>query len=145
MKGRCRINLFFGFKLFFFKTRKMQEEGTLNRQLLETIFHTWKKKIQEYVREIEQHNRYRPVYSNILPDTILDDRSWLINLYDACLQQDAHIRADIEAKLYGCTLLEIMSNTAPETGRLKEVNSIERRNIPLRPDAPYSFEENRAP
>ena len=153
----------------------MQEEGTFNRQLLESIFHTSKKTIQEYVREIERHNRYRSVRSNMMPGTILDDRSRLIDLYDACLQQDAHIRAVIEtlesqilgdrymlarlndkgkyvkdveesrkiqgsqfdkiirgvieAKLYGYTLLEIMPDTASETGRLKEVNSIERRNV----------------
>ena len=127
------------------------------------------------MREIERHNRYRSVRSNMLLGTILDDRARLIDLYDACLQQDAHIRAVIEtlesqilgdrymlarlndkgkyvkdvkesqkiqgsqfdkiirgiieAKLYGYTLLEIMPDTDPETGRLKEVNSIERRNV----------------
>lgn len=74
----------------------MQEEGTFNRELLESIFHTSKKTIQEYVREIERHNRYRSVRSNMLLGTILDDRARLIDLYDACLQQDAHIRAVIE-------------------------------------------------
>ena len=153
----------------------MQEEGTFNRELLESIFHTSKKTIQEYVREIERHNRYRSVRSNMLLGTILDDRARLIDLYDACLQQDAHIRAVIEtlesqilgdrymlarlndkgkyvkdvkesqkiqgsqfdkiirgiieAKLYGYTLLEIMPDIDPDTGRLKEVNSIERRNV----------------
>lgn len=149
----------------------MQEEGSFNHQLLESIFHTSKKTIQEYVREIERHNRYRSVRSNML----LDDRARLIDLYDACLQQDAHIRAVIEtlesqilgdrymlarlndkgkyvkdvkesqkiqgsqfdkvirgvieAKLYGYTLLEIMPDIDPDTGKLKEVNSIERRNV----------------
>ena len=153
----------------------MQEEGTFNHELLESIFHTSKKTIQEYVREIERHNRYRSVRSNMLLGTILDDRARLIDLYDACLQQDAHIRAVIEtlesqilgdrymlarlndkgkyvkdvkesqkiqgsqfdkiirgiieAKLYGYTLLEIMPDIDPDTGRLKEVNSIERRNV----------------
>ena len=74
----------------------MQEEGTFNRELLESIFHTSKKTIQEYVREIERHTRYRSVRSNMLLGTILDDRARLIDLYDACLQQDAHIRAVIE-------------------------------------------------
>ena len=153
----------------------MQEEGSFNHELLESIFHTSKKTIQEYVREIERHNRYRSVRSNMLLGSILDDRARLIDLYDACLQQDAHIRAVIEtlesqilgdrymlarlndkgkyvkdvkesqkiqgsqfdkiirgiieAKLYGYTLLEIMPDTDPKTGRLKEVNSIERRNV----------------
>lgn len=169
-------NPFFRVRTILFETRKkMQEEGTFNRQLLESIFHTSKKTIQEYVREIERHNRYRSVRSNMLLGTVLDDRSRLIDLYDACLQQDAHIRAVIEtlesqilgdrymlarqndkgkyvkdvkesqkiqgsqfdkiirgvieAKLYGYTLLEIMPDIDPDTGRLKEVNSIERRNV----------------
>lgn len=106
---------------------------------------------------------------------ILDDRSRLIDLYEACLQQDAHIRSVIEtlesqilgdrymlarvnekgkyikdvaqtqkiqgsqfdriikgvieAKLYGYTLLEIMPDIDPKTGKLAEVNIIERRNV----------------
>lgn len=150
-------------------------EGTFNYQLLESIFQTSKKVIQEYVREIERTNRYKSVRSNIAEGTVLDDRSRLIDLYDACLQQDAHIRAVIEtlvsqilgdrymlahqnqkgkyikdirqtqkiqgssfdkiikgiveAKLYGYTLLEIMPHTDPQTGKLSEVNIVERRNV----------------
>lgn len=150
-------------------------DGIFHSQLLESIFHTSKKVIQEYVREIERTNRYKSVRSNVAEGTILDDRSRLIDLYDACIQQDAHIRAVIEtlvsqilgdrymlarqnekgkyikdigqtqkiqgtqfdkiikgiveAKLYGYTLLEIMPHTDPRTGRLSEVNCIERRNV----------------
>lgn len=149
-------------------------ENAFNRDLLESIFHTSKKTIQEYVREIERDNRYKS-YRHIASGCILDDRSRLIDLYDACLQQDAHIRAVIEtlesqilgdrymlarmndkgkyvkdveatqkiqgaqfdkiikgiveAKLYGYTLLEIMPHINPRTGKLAEVNSIERRNV----------------
>lgn len=99
----------------------------------------------------------------------------MIDLYEACLQQDAHIRAVIEtlesqilgdrymlarinekgkyikdvkqtqriqgsqfdkiirgiveAKLFGYTLLEIMPYINPRTGKLAEVNIVERRNI----------------
>lgn len=35
----------------------------------------------------------------------------------------------MESKLYGYTLLEIMPHTDPRTGRLAEVNIIERRNV----------------
>lgn len=150
-------------------------DGTFNYQLLESIFQTSKKVIQEYVREIERTNRYKSVRSNVAAGTVLDDRSRLIDLYDACLQQDAHIRAVletlvsqilgdrymlarqnekgkyikdirqtqkiqgtqfdkiikgiVEAKLYGYTLLEIMPTTDPRTGRLAEVNIVERRNV----------------
>lgn len=156
----------------------MQEknpDGTFNHRLLESIFRTSKKVIQEYVREIERTNRYKSVRSNVAEGTVLDDRSHLMDLYDACLQQDAHIRAVletlvsqilgdrymlarqndkgkyikdirqtqkiqgsqfdkiirgiVEAKLYGYTLLEIMPTIDPRTGRLAEVNIVERRNV----------------
>ena len=142
---------------------------------MESIFKTSKKIIQEYVIEIERNNRYKSVRSDVALGCVLDDRSRLIDLYEACLQQDAHIRAVIEtlesqilgdrymlarinekgkyikdvketqkiqgsqfdkiikgiveAKLYGYTLLEIMPELDPKTGKLLEVNLIERRNV----------------
>lgn len=154
----------------------MTTEGTFNHELLESIFRTSKKTIQEYVREVDRNNRYRSIRGQTtVVGTILDDRAQLIDLYDACLQQDAHIRSVIEtlesqilgdrymlakqnekgkyvkdieqthliqgsqfdtiikgiveAKLYGFTLLEIMPNTNPKTGKLAEVNIVERRNV----------------
>lgn len=150
-------------------------EGSFNRELLESIFRTSKKTIQEYVREIERNNRYKSVRGNLVQGTVLDDRSRLIDLYDACLQQDAHIRSVletlesqiigdrymlarmnekgkyvkdvdetrkiqgtqfdkiikgiVEAKLYGYTLLEILPDINPRTGKLAEVNIVERRNV----------------
>ena len=150
-------------------------EGTFNFELLSSIFRTSKKTIQEYVREIERNNRYKSVRQDVTLGTILDDRSRLIDLYEACLQQDAHIRAVIEtlesqilgdrymlarqndkgkhvkdviqtqkiqgtqfdkiirgiieAKLYGYTLLEIMPHTDSKSGKLAEVNIVERRNV----------------
>lgn len=150
-------------------------EKSFNHELLESIFRTSKKIIQEYVREIERNNRYKSVCSDVALGCILDDRSGLIDLYEACLQQDAHIRAVIEtlesqilgdrymlarinekgkyikdvaetqkiqnsqfdkiikgiveAKLYGYTLIEIMPSIDPKTGKLAEVNLIERRNV----------------
>ncbi len=150
-------------------------DNTFNGELLESIFRTSKKTIQEYVREIERNNRYRSSRMDISSGYILDDRSRLIDLYEACLQQDAHIRSVIEtlesqilgdrymlarmnekgkyikdvkctqkiqgsqfdniirgiveSKLYGFTVLEIMPDIDPKTGKLAEVNSIERRNV----------------
>ena len=150
-------------------------DHSFNGSLLESIFRTSKKTIQEYVREIERDNRYRSSRQDVMLGCILDDRARLIDLYEACLQQDAHIRAVIEtlesqilgdrymlarvnekgkyikdvaqtqkiqgsqfdkiikgiveSKLYGYTLLEIMPDVDPKTGRLAEVNSIERRNV----------------
>lgn len=111
----------------------------------------------------------------MIAGTILDDRSRLVDLYEACIQQDAHIRSVIEtlesqilgdrymlarmnekgkyikdveqtqriqgsqfdkiirgiveAKLYGYTLLEILPDINPRTGKLSTVNIIERRNV----------------
>nr|DAT05740.1 MAG TPA: portal [Bacteriophage sp.] len=150
-------------------------DHAFNGSLLESIFRTSKKTIQEYVREIERDNRYRSSRQDVLLGCILDDRARLIDLYEACLQQDAHIRAVIEtlesqilgdrymlarmnekgkyikdveqtqkiqgsqfdkiikgiveSKLYGYTLLEIMPAIDAKTGKLAEVNSIERRNV----------------
>lgn len=150
-------------------------ENSFNGELLESIFRTSKKTIVEYVREIERNNRYKSVRQDITSGTILDDRSRLIDLYEACLEQDAHIRSVIEtlesqilgdrymlarinekgkyikdviytlkiqgtqfdkiirgiveSKLYGYTLIEIMPHIDPKTGKLAEVNLVERRNV----------------
>lgn len=150
-------------------------ENAFNGELLESIFKTSKKTIQEYVREIERNNQYKSIRSDVLMGCILDDRARLIDLYDACLQQDAHIRAVIEtlesqilgdrymlarindkgkyikdveetqkiqgsqfdkiiksiieSKLYGYSLIEIMPHLDTKTGKLAEVNLIERRNV----------------
>ena len=150
-------------------------ENSFNGELLESIFRTSKKTIVEYVREIERNNRYKSVRQDITLGTILDDRSRLIDLYEACLEQDAHIRSVVEtlesqilgdrymlarinekgkyikdvkytqkiqgtqfdkivrgiveSKLYDYTLIEIMPYIDPKTGKLAEVNLIERRNV----------------
>ncbi|NDV63958.1 DUF935 family protein [Bacteroides sp. 224] len=144
-------------------------------KLFESIFRTSKKTIQEYVREIERYCRFKSVQHQVVDGAVLDDRGKLIDLYEACVQQDAHlaavletlvsqivgerymlakqnakgkyvkdveetkkiqgtqfikiIRGIVESKLYGYTLLEITPEIDERTGRLKEVNSIERRNV----------------
>ena len=151
------------------------ENNRLNSDLLESIFRTSKKTIVEYVREIERNNRYKSIRRYAECGAILDDRSRLIDLYEACIEQDAHIRSVIEtlesqilgdrymlarmnskgkyvkdirytqliqgtqfdkiikgvveSKLYGYTLIEIMPEVNSVTGKLNEVNLIERRNV----------------
>lgn len=63
---------------------------------LESIFLTSKKSVQEYVREIERRNRFQSAYRHLQNGTILDDRSRLIDIYEACVQQDAHLRGVLE-------------------------------------------------
>ena len=75
---------------------EVTSQNTINSELLHSIFRTSKKIIQEYVIEIERNNRYKSTRSDMVAGTILDDRSRLIDLYEACLQQDAHIRSVIE-------------------------------------------------
>ena len=150
-------------------------QGKIDSQTLESIFRTSKKTIQEYVSEIERNCRYKSTRSQVVKGVILDDRSRLIDLYEASVQQDAHIRSvletlesqiigerymlarqnangqyvrDVEAtkkiqgsqfikiikgiaesKLYGYTLIEINPTTDPITGKLNDVNLIERRNV----------------
>lgn len=142
---------------------------------LHSIYRTSRKVIQEYVREIERHNRYRSARADLNIQSIMDNRGPLIDLYEACMQQDAHIKSVIEtlesqvlgerymlakqskngqyvrdvenskkiqgtqfikiikgileAKLYGYTLIEINKDLHPATGKLLDVNIIERRNV----------------
>lgn len=153
----------------------VNSEEKFDIDLLESIFRTSKKTIQEYVREIERYCRFKSVQNQVINGTILDDRGKLIDLYDACIQQDAHlsavletlesqivgerymlarqnekgkyvkdvqatkkiqgtqfikiIKGIVESKLYGFTALEILPDIDSKTGKLKEVNLIERRNV----------------
>lgn len=150
-------------------------ESTFLHTPLESIFRTSKKTIQEYTREIERYCRYKSVQSEVTRGVVLDDRAQLMDLYESCVQQDAHlsavletvesqiigerymlakqnergkyikdveetkkiqgsqfnkiIRGIVESKWYGYTLLEIMPDVNPLTGKLNEVNIIERRNV----------------
>lgn len=55
-----------------------------------------KKTIQDYVDEIRRHCGFKTVVSHAGDGTILDNRGRLMDLYDACLMQDAHLRSCIE-------------------------------------------------
>ena len=139
-------------------------------------YNTAKKTIQQYVNEIICRDRYRTIVSQVENGVVLDDRSKLIDIYDACFVQDARLRSVVEtlysqltgerymlarynlkngkwerdskesmkaqgiqfekiikgildSKLYGYTLLEIGDEIDEQTGLLKEVNIIERRNV----------------
>lgn len=75
----------------------VETDEKFNIDLLEAIFRTSKKTIQEYVREIERYNRFKSV-QNVLggQGCVMDDRGRLMDLYDACVQQDAHLAGVIE-------------------------------------------------
>ena len=63
---------------------------------LESYYNIVKKTVQEYTNELTRHCRFRSVVNQTEDGTILDDRSRLIDQYDACLIQDAHLQAVIE-------------------------------------------------
>lgn len=142
---------------------------------LESYYNIVKKTVQEYTNELTRHCRFRSVVNQTEDGTILDDRARLIDMYDSCLIQDAHLQAVIEtlfshmlgerymlarqdnkgkwirdneqtkkiqgsqferaikeilyAQMYGFSVLELNVDTDPDTGLLKEVNSVERRNV----------------
>jgi hypothetical protein len=77
----------------------LESTDRLDADLLESTFRTSKKTIQEYVREIERHCRFKSVQHQTIEGTILDDRGKLIDLYEACAQQDAHL-ASVQETLY---------------------------------------------
>ncbi len=74
----------------------VQTIDKLDTNLLESVYRTSKKTIQEYVAEIERHCRFKSSYRHLNNGTILDDRGRLIDLYDACMEQDAHLRGVME-------------------------------------------------
>lgn len=157
------------------RTEKNSNGNFFAEEALISSYNLVKKTIQEYTDELLRRCHYKSVVSQVEDGTIMDDRSRLIDQYEACYIQNAHlqgtiatlfsqligkrymlakestdgkwvrdpeqskicqgsqfekiIRAIIEAKFYGYSLIEINPEIDPETGLLKEVNSIERRNV----------------
>lgn len=153
----------------------VSSDEKLKLDFLESIYRTSKKTIQEYVLEIERYCRFKSAMHQTIRGTVLDDRSRLIDLYDACVQQDAHLSATletlysqilgerymlakqnekgryikdvdetkkiqgtqfiklikgiVESRLYGYTAIEILPDIDPRTGKLADINMIERRNV----------------
>lgn len=157
------------------RTEKNSNGNFFAEEALITSYNIVKKTIQEYTDELLRRCHYKSIVSQVEDGTIMDDRSRLIDQYEACYIQNPHlqgtlitlfsqligkrymlakesadgkwvrdpeqskicqgsqfekiIRAIIEAKFYGYSLIEIMPEIDPETGLLREVNSIERRNV----------------
>lgn len=55
-----------------------------------------KKTIQDYVNEIQRHSSFKSIVSMAGDGTVMDDRGRLMDLYDSCLTQDAHLRSCME-------------------------------------------------
>lgn len=61
-----------------------------------SYYNETKKTIQDYVDEIRRHCGYKTVVSQTADGTILDNRGRLMDLYDSCLMQDAHLKSCME-------------------------------------------------
>lgn len=66
------------------------------QDLLWSYYHTTKKTIKEYVRELDRHNAFRSLAPQFREEVCIDDRGRLIDLYDACYDQDAHLMSTME-------------------------------------------------
>lgn len=157
------------------RTQENSQGNFFTDEALVSYFRLVKKTIQEYTEELARRCRYKSIVSQTGDGTIMDDRSRLIDLYDACFIQNSRlqssyetldsqltgeryslgtfdkkgefhrdpeetkkiqgtqfekiIHAAVDAKLYGYSLVEILPDVVPETGLLREVNIIERRNV----------------
>lgn len=61
-----------------------------------SYYNETKKTIQDYVDEIRRHCGYKTVVSQTADGSILDNRGRLMDLYDSCLMQDAHLKSCME-------------------------------------------------
>lgn len=80
------------------KKRNSVESGSqyFTDDELVAYYNETKKTIQDYVEEIRRHCGYKTVVSQTADGTILDNRGRLMDLYDSCLMQDAHLRSCME-------------------------------------------------
>lgn len=157
------------------RTEKNSNGEFFTDEALVTNYNLVKKTILDYTDELARRCRYKNIVSQVENGVVMDDRSRLIDLYDSCYIQNAHlqgtiitlfsqllgmrymmaredangkwirdpqaskicrgsqfekiIRAIVESELWGYSLIEISRDLDPETGLIREVNSIERRNV----------------
>lgn len=72
------------------------QPATLQQNQLWSYYHTTKKTIKEYVRELDRHNAFRSLAPQFRNEVCVDDRGKLVDLYDACYDQDAHLMSTME-------------------------------------------------
>lgn len=157
------------------RTEQNSNGGFFTSEALVSYYNLVKRQITDYTDELIRRCHYKSTVQQVEDGTIMDDRSRLIDLYESCYIQNAHlqgvqetlysmltgdrymlakqdangkwvkdekqsritqgvqfekiIKGILDAKMFGYTLLEIQNKICPITGRLVEVNSIERRNV----------------
>lgn len=171
----CRYAINKKLKIMRKRTENNSNGNFFTDEALVANYNLVKKTIVDYTDELTRRCRYKTIVSQVEDGVVMDDRSRLIDLYDSCYIQNAHlqgtivtlfsqllgkrymlarenaegkwerdpeasklcrgsqfekiIRAIVEAELWGYSLIEIIAELDPDTGLLKEVNSIERRNV----------------
>lgn len=70
-------------------------KGTFQTETMHSIYRTTKKVIQNYSREMERYNRYKTSRSDMGTKIAMDHRGSLIDLYEACVNTDAHMKSVI--------------------------------------------------
>lgn len=78
------------------RTKNISTGDFFETEQLVSYYSIVKKTIQEYVEELDRYSRYKTIVGQCADGTIMDDRSRLIDLYDSCYLQDAHLEAVIE-------------------------------------------------
>lgn len=73
-----------------------EELEQFREEMLWSYYHTTKKTIKEYVRELDRYNAFRSMAPMFRGETCIDDRGRLVDLYDACYDQDAHLMSTME-------------------------------------------------
>ena len=68
----------------------------MQQDRLWSYYHTTKKTIKEYIRELDRHNAFKSLAPQYREEVCVDDRGRLVDLYDACYDQDAHLMSTME-------------------------------------------------
>lgn len=77
-------------------TNTKSVQRPFNEDDLWAYYKTTKKTIQEYVKALDRYNAFRSLAPQFRENVCVDDRGVLIDLYDACYDQDAHLMSTME-------------------------------------------------
>lgn len=81
------------------RKQNISQGDFITTETLISYYETTKKTIQDYIQEIVRYNQYKSLIGQCDDGTIMDDRSRLINLYEAIDVQDTRI-AGLKETLY---------------------------------------------
>lgn len=73
------------------RTKNISQGDFVGTEPIISYYNTIKKTIQDYINEISRYNQYKSIISQTEDGTVMDDRSRLIDLYEAIDVQDSRI------------------------------------------------------